>query len=273
MRTQRVVFGLVGIVAALSAQPISAQEKSKKIPKLWTRVPYADAIVLGKVTAIDEKTVEAKAVPDGGGNATFTIATVSVSRVIHGPDDKEIKVGFVRVAEDPKDPDHQNLRKDRECCFVLYKHPDQPFYVYHDHRVDIFDSNHPWYERRIKVIEKCYDLMKDPKTVLKESKSDLDKLLCACLMIHRYRNPKIGSKTEPIDEEESRLILWTLSEADWGKELDINLAVNPQPAFLLLGLTEKDGWKPGGDVRSAAETWLIDHRDTYRIQRFVPDKK
>jgi hypothetical protein len=51
--------------------------------------------------------------------------------------------------------------------------------------------------------------------------------------------------------------------------------MNPQGAFLRLGLTEKDGWTMSKDataVNDAAKKWLKDNAETYRVQKFVLDK-
>jgi hypothetical protein len=51
---------------------------------------------------------------------------------------------------------------------------------------------------------------------------------------------------------------------------------SPQRHFSDLGLAERDGWRaPSGpkEFAPAVQKWLKEHGDTYRIRRFVTEKK
>ena len=58
----------------------------------------------------------------------------------------------------------------------------------------------------------------------------------------------------------------------------LGVGINLQPPFLFtrLELTDKDGWKPPQDntkLDEERQKWFKDHAATYRIQRFVAEKK
>jgi hypothetical protein len=88
---------------------------------------------------------------------------------------------------------------------------------------------------------------------------------------HRtFRGP--NSKQEPIDAEESKQILQTLTDADW-KTASAFSSLRPTPwqLFQRLGVSAKDGFAvpKGANYQTAMQTWLRDNADKYRIQRFV----
>ena len=99
-----------------------------------------------------------------------------------------------------------------------------------------------------------------------------------------------GKKTEPIDAEESKLIMKALAEANWFPKYGPT-TINPFLVFKALGVTEADGYKPpprtvndlgpGLGVTKeyarketlAAQKWVKENRTKYRIKRFVEDIK
>src|SRR6516162_447515 len=108
-----------------------------------------------------------------------------------------------------------------------------------------------------------------------KSKDAQERLMTAGLLIARYRTPQPGAaKTEPIDGEESKLILTILADADWSQPFRFG-QMSPQQMFGQLNLTKEDGWVPPQNIRTpqdygnAARTWLREHANTYRIKRFV----
>jgi hypothetical protein len=46
-----------------------------------------------------------------------------------------------------------------------------------------------------------------------------------------------------------------------------------QRAFLRVGLTDKDGWKPTGHRTEASNKWIKENAGIYRIQRVVLEEK
>lgn len=237
-----------------------------KVPVMWQRLIQADTVVIGLVTAIEDKPIESVPTPAAKEKVLYKIAQVKVQEAILGAKGKEtLRVGFVKDKE---------LKVDQEACFILAPHHAQPFYVYREAEADVCATGHRWFEYRMKILRQCARCLEKPLEALK-SQDTQDRLLTAAILISRYRDSALGPKTEPIDAEESKLLLRALRDADWGKE-DKALKLSPQPLFALLGLTAKDGWNPPKDpvgARLAAENWLIDNHNKYRILRFVPEKK
>jgi hypothetical protein len=244
---------------------VRAQDKPKR-PPMWSRLTRGTCVVIGEVTAIDAKPIEALADAKAKEKLNYRVATVKVTEVILGAKDlKEVKVGFTKEDE---------LKKDQEASFILMPHYAQPFFVLDNPEYDLFNTDHQYFELRTKILRHSAKCLESPNEMLK-SQEGRDRLLTAAVLLSRYRDAGIGTKTEPIDAEQSKLLLRALRDADWGKE-DKSYRLLPQPLFDLLGLTEKDGWKApkdAGEKRLAAENWLIDHHNTYRIQRFVRDPK
>ena len=55
---------------------------------------------------------------------------------------------------------------------------------------------------------------------------------------------------------------------------NVNNDLNPLNLFFRLNLEEKDGWKPpmdGNKFPEAAQTWLKENKDKYRIKKFVTE--
>jgi hypothetical protein len=264
MRSTRFVIA-ISFMALLfhAATDSQAQEKSKLRPT-WSRLAKGTTVVVGEVTAIDAKPIEALPNTKSKEKLTYRVATIKVNELILGAKDlKEVKVGFAKEDE---------LKKEQEACFILMPHHEQPFYIYDDVQYDLFNTDHRYFDLRTRILRHSAKCLEAPNEMLK-SQEPRDRLLTAAILISRYREASVGSKTEPIDVEQSKLILRALRDADWGKE-DKSYRLQPQPLFDLLGLTEKDGWnapKAAGDKRLAAENWLIDHHNTYRILRFVKD--
>jgi hypothetical protein len=240
-----------------------AQEKPKR-PPIWSRLTKATVVVIGEVEAIEDKTVEDVAARGAKEKHTYRVAKVKVTDVLVGAKDlKEAKVGFFTEGE---------LKPEQEACFILTKHYAQPFYICSDPQYDLFTRESINYNVWTNVLRESGRCLESAKEMLK-SQEPRERLLTASILLSRYRDASVGTRTEPIDAEESKLLLRVLRDADWGRE-DKPFRLQPQPIFAMLGLTEKDGWNPPKDAaaaRLAAENWLIDNHNKYRIQRFVAE--
>ena len=115
--------------------------------------------------------------------------------------------------------------------------------------------------------------MADTKKALQSKDAD-ERLVAASIAVAKYRTPKapFPNKEEPIDAEESKLILSVIANAKWGAFKFGE--PNPQQLFFQLGVTDKDGFQPPrkitspDDMKNAIQGWIRDHGD-YRIKRFV----
>ena len=129
-------------------------------------------------------------------------------------------------------------------------------------------------EKDIALLQRCTKLLDDPNAGLK-SKNAEDRFLTAAMLVMRYTARKAPSdKKEPIDAEQSKLILQALAGADWTPVKDFT-QLSPLMVLHRLPLTDRDGWMPPKDAKAYAayaQQWLQDHAATYRIQKYVPDK-
>jgi hypothetical protein len=169
------------------------------------------------------------------------------------------------------------LTKDMEACFFLVPHFEENF-NFVPAAVQPIDKKSETFEKDLAVVKRCAKVLADPMAALK-SKDANERVRAAGILVARYRSVQPGqTKLESIPAAESKLILQTLAEADFNKQPGMD-GIGAQNAFIRLGLTDKDGWMPTGfqnfqtEFPAAAKKWLAEHADTYRIQRYVADKK
>jgi hypothetical protein len=233
------------------------------------------------------------------------VAVIAVDEVIVGPKVKEVRLGF-RVINSPLYKKAEPAVGD-EACFALVRHFEQDFYeAFWTSRKD-----YPSFERDVAAARRAGKGLADPVASLK-SKNFEDRLTTAAMLINRYRAPshpanltnlaggfesgprippvtggKLGGtpykppETEPIDAQESKLILNILSEADWNANPQSTLP-SPVRMFSQLNVGPDDGFQQVGKTFGnyfvatpanidAAKAWLKQNADTYRIKRLVYD--
>jgi hypothetical protein len=261
------------------------------------RVATADVVIVGKVTAFGDKTVSVRPFPGATEKSEYQVAIVRVDDALVGAKDvKEIRVGF-RLPPPPPPPPvvrpgggpvaivpfrkwrEPSLVLDQEAMLFLVKHPEADFYVMPAYFSIVNKKDNPGFAGDLAEVKKAARLLADPKAGL-ESKDGEERLLTAGMLISRYRTPRMGGapKTEPIDAAQSKLILQTLADADWKAAPRPGLfnQMTAQALFFRLGLQPKDGWtqpKDFNELPDAAQKWLKDNVNTYRIERFVTDEK
>jgi len=293
---QRVSYrlaGLAGLVLVSAVLPAWAKAMMIAPSPIPQRVAQADAVVVGKVTAIEDKTVSVSQFPGAKEKVDYHVAVIKVQDDLLGAKGlTHIKVGFIIPKEVPAPPPGPNggirlpirprptvkFEVDQEVCAFLKKHHEGEFYVAQAY-FDVIDKKSPDFEKDVEQAKKCAKAMADPKASLK-SKDAEERLNTAGMLVMRYRGFRgPNAKTEAIDADESKLILAALAEADWTKPFARN-ATAPVQVFAQLGLTEKDGWNwkptPGGPpnaYQDTAKEWVKKNADSYRIQRFVEEKK
>lgn len=229
-------------------------------PPITDRVARADCVVIGKVTAIEDKTVKSPALGEMG------VAIVKIDNGLLGAKGlTHVKVGFNPGV----------LMQGQEACFFLTKVPGETFFTANNFFDIIRKAEGTDFAQETAVVKRCATLLDEPMKGLK-AKDPGERLLTASLLIGRYRTPRMArSPQEPIDAAESKLILETLAEADWTR-FDPVLRTQPSNLFFRLGLTEADGWKQPADfqqVQATAKEWLKANSDKYRIKRFVREEK
>jgi hypothetical protein len=278
MRTTVPLLACLAVLAG--ASPARAAITAPLSPQV--RVALAEAIVLGKVTAIEPAPVAARTGRGAGKKVNHRVAVVQVEEVLLGKKQARVRVGSVRPDEVKGDlvPYALDLPVGRAGCFVLARHAEADFLVVlavGGARANVLDRRDKDYAKAVAALRRPARLLQGPEAGLR-SKTAADRLLTAGMLIVRYRtllaHPDSTGDTEPVEAGQSKLILQALAEADWeagGPLTDLA----PVVLFVRLGLTEKDGWKSpegAGDVAAAAKKWLREHAGSYRIRRYVPDK-
>jgi hypothetical protein len=242
-------------------------------------VAFADAVVIGKVTAIEDRPVTT--LPHFGGDrkVTYQVAVVKVEEAVLGVKGlTHVKVGIMTTPVGP--PPRAALpalKVDQEACLFLVRHPTEAFYVAPLAENILPKTGNAGFEKQAEQVKRAAKLLADPKAGLKAKDAE-ERALTAALLIYRYTTPRPGGslKLEPIDAEESKLILRGLLDGDWAKPWSYNELL-PVMAFGRLGLTPEDGWSTRGfrnpnDYPNAAKQWLREHADSYRVKRVVGEK-
>jgi hypothetical protein len=279
-RTALAALALLFLTAPLTALMVAPTP----IPD---RLALADAVVVGKIVSIEDKTVAAKRFPGDPNKSEFKVALIQIDDPLYGAKGlTRVRLGFVppppQVQPNPGRPviggginrfPQMNHAVGQEACFFLKKHADGDFYVAPMY-FDVIDKKVAGFDKEIAQVKQCAKLLENPGASLQAKNAD-ERLLTAAMMLTRYRTPPAGvqnPKTEALSAEQSKLLLEALASADWSKRID-GTQVSPQMVFFRLNLTAKDGWtqpKNGQEIPAAAQKWLKDNADKYRVQRFVP---
>lgn len=256
------------------------------------RVAQADAVILGKVTALEAKTVKAERFQGDKDMGEYLIATVKINEaIVGGKDVTHIKVGFVPAALTPEAPEEQpgkfrpvlpggprgtppSLTKGQEAILFLVPHHKENFYILRQN-TDVVDVKSPEYKQIGEELKKIAKVYADPLAALKVKDAE-ERFRSAALLLYRYRTAKVGqTKLEALDAEESKLILQALAEANWDAPRIGGFQLHPQNVFYLVGAQAKDGWTQPRDFRqfaAAAKQWLKDNGEKFKLMRYVAGK-
>lgn len=269
---RRIVSEICAGVLALTLLTAAEGKRIAPPPSVVQRLALAEAAVVGKVIEIEAKNVTAVApYPGSTDKVEYQVAVVKIGTALAGVKDvTQIRVGFLPGGR-------AMLGKDQEVCLFLTRHPVETFYIMPDFYGAI-DAKSPNGEKEVELAKRTAKLLADPMAGLKSKDAD-DRLITASALILRYRmqRPGVTTKQEDVPADESKLILQTLGEADWTKmNPTLGYMATPQQLFLHLGLQPKDGWTQPKDfakVAAEAKAWLKANAGSYRMQRFVADKK
>jgi len=271
---------LSGLFLSLALSSAAAGKAIAPSP-IALRVAMSEAVVVGKVTAIEEKTIRAERWPGDTEKGDFQVAIIKIEEPILGAKGlTHLKVGFIPVGTGgpgrfPRRGLYQNLEKDKEYCLFLTPQGGVSFLRARNY-FDIVQKQGSEFEKQVADAKKYAKRLADSTAGLK-SKDAEDRLLTASMLISRYRTPVSGTeKPEPIAAEESKLILDALAGADWGERPGRDYFLAPLGTFQRLGLTPADGWTAPRDyqqIPAAAQAWLKANAGKYRINRLVAEKK
>lgn len=284
MKQSLLAAGLLALALAVLTAP--ARALMIAAPPGPLKVAAADAVVVGKVTAVSDKAEKAELFQ--GDPRQMKIATLRVQSAVMGKLGTTVKVGFVvaQVAEGgrPVRPpigggrfNMPTLAKDQEVLLILTRHPSKKdVYVLANYYDVVPKKDNPNFKKELEEARKAVKVLTDPRAALKAKSAD-DRLLAAAMLITRYKTPAgRNAKTEAVPAEESKQILTILAEAEWenkpGARRDWQMS--PQGLFGRLGVTAKDGWVPPRDETylKAQRQWVKDNAEKFKMTRYVRDK-
>jgi hypothetical protein len=270
------IVRIIGLAFFLLALPVRAGTIAADALPLPNRAAGADVIVLGKITAIEDKSVLVAPFPGAGNKTEYRVAVLTISEAVKPPRGaKTIRLGFVPlppgVAVSP--PPFQPT-VGLEGCFFLTKLGDTDFLVAPS-PLNFLTKTNATFPKDIALIKRCTAILANPNLSLKAKDAE-ERFLAAAMLMAQYRtrrSPK--DTTEPISAEQSKLILQALATADWTPTTDFT-KLSPLMVLHRLPLTAKDGWAPPSREPKAyaayAQQWVRDHAGSYRIERFVAAK-
>ena len=277
---------LVPLVALVVAVPAAA--KRAPAPPPVARALRADAVFVGKVTAIEKDTVDVA--PHAGDPTTVAhkIAVVKVETPLAGvTGTTHVKVAFVP----PPPPGTRPVRsgapaaaptEGQEALFFLTKHPGGDYYAM-PWAFPPVDAKDATFKAEVENAKRALAVLADPVKGLKAEKQ-ADRFFAATALVTKYRtHPENAEDVESvkIPAEESQLILKAIAEQkDWTATSGVAAATQ---AMFMLGLTEEDGFKtptarqpgvnPNDQFRDLFVKWLDGPGKTYQLSRLVAKKK
>src|SRR5262249_17926678 len=127
-----------------------------------------------------------------------------------------------------------NLKEGQESLFFLRQVPKETYFrtvMY----FDVVPKTDALYKDNVEWAKKSAKVLQDAKASL-QAKDNETRVLAASMLVSKYRNPEGSTgKQEPIDAEESKLILLALADADWSVN-DYRSPVNPQQIWFKLAI-------------------------------------
>jgi hypothetical protein len=274
-------------IVALLAVPAEAKRVAAPASPV-EKVARAEAVVVGKVTALEKDLVTVAAAPGSPDKVSYQVAVVKVEAALVGAANAtHVKVGFVPPPKGEPAPGRPGrggvgpgaLAEGAEGLFFLSKHPTADFYTLSPLLAPV-ETTATDYKAQVELAKRTAAALADPLKALKADKP-ADRGFAATALVLKYRSyPFDGGtvETAKVSAEESKLILKGLAEANWKGDPNDALAVAGYQAFARLGLTDTDGWKPpvpkpGDDfidaTRTAFAKWLDGTGAEYRIGKFV----
>jgi hypothetical protein len=248
--------GLAALAGLLLLSPLLSARRIA-IPSVAENIGKADVVVIGKVTAIEAKTVKT---PQG----EFGVAVVKIETPVVGAKGlTHVKVG-IRGGD-------QRLKVGSQACLYLHRVQGEGLLIPQAFFDVVASEDAANFAKQGEALKRCARLLADPTAALK-SKDANERFTAAALLVLRYRAPKPGAKQEAVPAAESKLILEALADADWTRN-DAALRLNAQTVFFRLGLSPTDGWmQPGNfqELPAAAKKWLKDNAGKYTLKRTVP---
>lgn len=256
------------------------------IPELGVpeKMGFATYVGVGKITAIDDEPVQVRLHPKHNWEALILVADVQITRNIYGLEkQKTLRLGFWNSPLSKEPGKKPALSIGQEGLFFAVKHYKENFCVV-VLPGGFIDKRSPDFDKESTEAGRCGELLTRPLDGLKAKEAG-ERFLTAFMLLARYNDPTAFhynhpdamQKDEPIDAEESKLILQALAETDWAAD-DPKTKWRPLQAYNRLG--GQGGAPPprlsGFDSPQeleAAKKWLHENAETYRISKLVPGAK
>jgi hypothetical protein len=278
-----------------------------------TRMMQADAIFVGRVVAIEPMDVEATPAANQG-KVMYRVAQVQVTEIIHGvkKDTQMVRVAFIAQPNQPQpggigggiNPGNiqilpvqppnggpaiqpfggrrpfpgnfqMQLTVGQDGLFAVAKHHKENFFLAPTTFVQ--RENNPGFDNEVKTAKQIAKALDNPVAALK-AEDKQDRYVAAAILISKYRsNPTgVAMKNEPIDANESKLILQAIHGGDWAVGRNNIQVPQPMELFNQLGVTQKDGYNPvnvrnQNDIHAAMQKWLDENNGKFVISRLVAD--
>lgn len=233
-------FLLRGLAAAALAAVAAAPAFALRVAVMpaastKTKTFQADTVVVGKVTGIDAETVDLEVYP-GQPKVAHSIANIKIESALVGAKNvTHVKVAFVKADQPGGGAPGRPIRpgfggqqytpaEDHEGVFFLQKHPgsDNHYTVQMGHAPVL--STDAKYKDELATVKAMVAAFADPVKALSAEKAE-DRLANALSLAQKYRvaptnNPSGVLDETPIPEEQTKLFLKVLSDADWTKHPD-----------------------------------------------------
>lgn len=221
---------------AVAQQPAKALRIAIQNFSTSQKVAQADVVVTGKVTSVENETVELPQFPGDKTKVAFTIAVIKIETILAGAKNvTHLKVAFqaqpgaVNGDEVPqvgkiggrrpllgRGFGAIQLTEGQEAIFFLQKHPGSDSYYSVQPGFTPVAAKDENYKDELVKVKSILDAIADPVKALQVEKLDA-RLAASSAILSKYRQPvRSGQLMEvAIPAEETKLIMKTLLEADW----------------------------------------------------------
>jgi hypothetical protein len=307
------VQGQPAIQLQVQAQPLQPQPAFRKVapgPQMnnVNRLASFDAVFVGRVVAFEPMDVEV-----GQPKQTYRVAVVQVTETVYGlkKETKMVRVAFNMAANNGggfgggfggggggvqiqpaiqikgrppiRFPGNfqMQLQVGQDGLFSVNKHEKEDFFLSPTPQNFVSRPENPAFEGQLKTAKELSKVMANPVAALK-SDDKQDRYTAAAVLVNKYRmvNNPTGQpmKQEPIDAEESKLILKAIAAGDWTPNRVGGALPAPYELFSQLGIgtDKKDGYAPVNlrtqeEIHAFMQKWLDENNGKYVIQKNVVD--
>jgi hypothetical protein len=267
------------LTVTLTASASFACGKGLTLYSPFQRILHSDVSAFGTVTAIERDEVEQPAAQPNQTLPSFRVAVVRVDQAVCGLRNvTHLKVLFTG----------QQMWEGQELCLFVNRHPTLTGYYTPAAASPWYDRSNPQHANSWNTVNALLPVVSDPITALKEGDAT-DRFRAAALLTMRYRKAQTGVPAdkhaeEPVDRDESHLILKALCDVDWDHATD---GVSHWTPYLLLGLKANTSGFPHAEAlndgkglsqhfggsrnkfRDAFQQWVESDGSKFQVKKLV----